>query len=67
MSKVDEIGWAIKCPNGTLAHNKWGRSLWKVKPTNAVKNLSTGWGKFSKTHLVPIKVRICEVEDYDAD
>lgn len=61
---IDIERWAIK--NGDrngLIGNKEGRTLWKRKPTQAIKTIEWRAGLHRvKLDLVPVKVRITEVE-----
>jgi hypothetical protein len=60
---VSVIRWAIKdVDTGELMQTKYGRSLWKVKPTGAVKSLKFKYRPY-KRNLVPIQVTITEVDN----
>jgi hypothetical protein len=65
-NKVDIVRWAIKnLDTGNLVANKFGRTMWKTKPTNAISTVAWKAKAFydKETNLCPIKIRITEVED----
>lgn len=65
-NKVDIVRWAIKnLDTGNLVANKFGRTMWKTKPTNAISTVAWKAKTFydRETNLSPIKIRITEVEE----
>ena len=64
---VDVTLWAIKnLKSGNLVSNRYNRNLWMVKPTNVVNRLQNPYGKRdNRLDLVPIRVRIQEVQEDD--
>jgi hypothetical protein len=60
---VSVIRWAIKdVDTGEIMQTKYGRSLWKVKPTGAVKSLKFKH-RYRNPNLVPIQVTVTEIDN----
>ena len=64
--KVDTVCWAIKSEKtGALVEEKFHRTMWKIKPTNAINTLKWKAKTFynKDLNIVPVKVRILEIEE----
>ena len=62
---IDREFWAIKMQgrNG-LVSNKYGRTLWKIKPTNVMDTLRWKAGISNrKIDIEAIKVKVTEIKD----
>ena len=66
--KIDKTFWAIKNANtGGLVGNKENRTLWKQKPTNAIDTIKWKYKTYynKDLNLVPVKVRVVEVDEVE--
>ena len=68
--KIDKAFWAIKnADTGSLVGNKENRTLWKQKPTNAINTIKwkakTYYNK--DLNLVPVKVRVVEIDEVEME
>jgi hypothetical protein len=66
MTKVDVVRWGIKnLDTGNLVSDKFGRTTWKIKPTNAINTIKWKAKAFydKELNLSPIKIRITEEEE----
>tara|TARA_R110001599_G_scaffold281017_1_gene482612 strand:+ start:227 stop:421 length:195 start_codon:yes stop_codon:yes gene_type:complete len=62
---IDREFWAIKMQgrNGLVA-NKYGRTLWKIKPTNVMDSLRWKAGISNrKIDIGAVKVKVTEIKD----
>lgn len=63
---IDIECWAIKnLDTGYIVGNKEGRTMWKVKPTNAIDTIKWKAKNYynKELSLVPVRIRITEVNN----
>jgi hypothetical protein len=59
MTPVDEVMWAIKhLPTGGMVGDKWGRTLWVRKPTNALNSIAWRYNRNTGKDIVLVSVRV---------
>ena len=66
MAKVDTIKWAIKnVDTGSMVANKWSRTLWDQKPTNAMNSVAWKYSRHTKkeANLECVRVKVIELGD----
>ena len=56
---INENMWAIKeIDTGKMVSNKWGRTLWRNKPTNALSSIL--WKHTKNGDLICVQVSVKE-------
>jgi|TARA_R110000751_G_scaffold223894_1_gene325989 hypothetical protein len=61
---INENMWAIKeIDTGKMASNKWGRTLWRTKPTNAMNSIL--FKHIKNGGLVCVQVSVKETGEVD--